>query len=180
MPTNDSIASRTFSTCNNEKKDEYCIYNSFHFRLLFIKQQFLYMVTSIHIVSIMGRMSRSPGGVSVSIRFAGPRKRRSRITGASAPLGRRREASAQRRGSRAALWRVAVPGRSSGFPPLPPQTRTCPIKASGSSVTTGLSPWLTKQVTPRLAHNFCCPLARSDVAVDDPGFRKRIHFPVKS
>jgi hypothetical protein len=34
----------------------------------------------------------------------------------------------------------ATPGRSSGYPPLPPQTRTCPIKASGSSVTAGLSP----------------------------------------
>jgi len=27
-----------------------------------------------------------------------------------------------------------VPGRSSGYPPLPPQTRTCAISASGSSV----------------------------------------------
>jgi hypothetical protein len=39
-----------------------------------------------------------------------------------------------------------VPGRSSGCPPLPPQTRTCPIKASGSSVAGGLSLRRTKQV----------------------------------
>jgi hypothetical protein len=39
-----------------------------------------------------------------------------------------------------------LPGRSSGCPPLPPQTRTCPIKASGSSVAGGLSLRQTKQV----------------------------------
>ncbi len=73
---------------------------------------------------------------------------------------------------------MGLPGRSSGCPPLPPQTRTCPIKASGSSVAMGRGPRRTKQVTPRLAHNFCCPMARSD-AVDDPGHRQREDLPIE-
>jgi hypothetical protein len=44
-----------------------------------------------------------------------------------------------------APWSTGLPGRSSGCPPLPPQTRTCPIKASGSSVAAGLSLRQTKQ-----------------------------------
>src|SRR5664279_6395207 len=52
-----------------------------------------------------------------------------------------------------------LPGRSSGCPLLPPQTRTCPIEASGSSVIKMLSHFDQLNKHPRLAHNFCCPFA---------------------
>ena len=49
------------------------------------------------------------------------------------------------------------PGKGTGYPAPSPQTRTCAINASGSSVASSLRQWLTKQATPRLAHNFADP-----------------------
>ena len=49
------------------------------------------------------------------------------------------------------------PGKGTGYPAPSPQTRTCAMNTSGSSVASSLRQWLTKQATPRLAHNFADP-----------------------
>src|SRR5438445_216568 len=53
--------------------------------------------------------------------------------------------------------RRPVPGKGTGSPAPSPQTRTSAMNASGSSVTTSLRQWRTKQATPRLAHNCADP-----------------------
>jgi hypothetical protein len=53
-----------------------------------------------------------------------------------------------------------VPGKGTGYPAPSPQTRTCAMNASGSSVASSLRQWRTKQATPRLAPNFADPVAQ--------------------
>jgi hypothetical protein len=50
-----------------------------------------------------------------------------------------------------------LPGKGTGYPAPSPQTRTCAMNASGSSVATSLRHWRTKQATPRLAHHCAGP-----------------------
>jgi hypothetical protein len=50
-----------------------------------------------------------------------------------------------------------LPGKGTGYPAPSPQTRTCAMNASGSSVANSLRAWLTTQATPRLAHTFAGP-----------------------
>src|SRR5262249_5735227 len=56
------------------------------------------------------------------------------------------------------------PGKGTGYPAPSPQTRTCAINASGSSVASSVRQWLTKQATPRVAHHFADPVQFSGVS----------------
>ena len=71
------------------------------------------------------------------------------------PGFRRGEAAGARHERRLGCRRL--PGKGTGYPAPSPQTRTCAMNASGSSVASSLRQWLTKQATPRLAHNCADP-----------------------
>ena len=67
-----------------------------------------------------------------------------------------------------------LPGRSTGYPALPPQTRTWSFPSYGSSVLILFTKLETNQATPRLAHNFAtCKLSN---IMDYFGKRQRGSF----
>jgi len=49
------------------------------------------------------------------------------------------------------------PGRSTGYPALPPQSRTWRFPSYGSSEYTSFRLWITRPVSPCLAHNIANP-----------------------